>query len=384
MANREVYLDHAAATPMSHRVVETMLLYFTERFYNPSAPYWPAVEVRQEYERAKAQIGKLIGVKSDQLIITAGATESINLALAGRKSILISGVEHPSVVKAAQASGQVKIAPVTSQGIVEVDGLTDLIDDQTELVSVCLASSDLGTIQPLRLIAETIKQKRLDRLQQGNQTPLLFHSDASQGLAFLDFNAARSGVDLLTISAAKLGGPKQVAALWVRPGVKLQPLITGGGQEMGLRSGTENVAGVIGFAAAVREITTGQGKMVAKLRDHFEQTLSAELPFVRFLGSRKKRLPNYSVFTTSNLEAERLIYRLEKRGVFVSTGAACAASRGQGSLALKSIGLTEAEQAASLRITLGVKLNQDDIDYAVKVMAEEIKLEKERVDAKSS
>lgn len=375
---RQVYLDYAAATPMKPAVVQAMLPYFQTKFYNPSAAYLPALEVRADYQAAKVVIARELGVKADQLIMTAGATESINLAFSTANRVLISSLEHPATQAVARSKSQCQLVPILTSGLVDVDQLENLIDDETDLVSVSLVSSDLGTIQPIAEIGQIIKTINLKRRLLGNKRVLLFHCDASQALGYLEVKPGRLGVDLLTISAAKIGGPKQVGALWVRPGIQLQPLLYGGGQELGLRGGTENVAGVIGFAAAIASLARGRQREIAKLRDYFEQKL-LKLPNVRLLGHPKKRLPNYLVLSFSDVEAERLIYYLEERGVFVSTGAACAANRGKASLALVSLGLTEAEQIASLRLTLGAEISRDDVDYAGQMIIDAVKLERERV-----
>ncbi len=374
-----IYLDYAAATPMDERVVEAMKPYFSQKFFNPSSPYLPAVETRQQYQQAKAVIAKFIGAKADQLVMTAGATESINLAFSGSKQVIISGVEHPAVLAVAQTK-QIKVAPVSKVGIVKLDELEAMITDQTDLVSVCLASSDLGSIQPISQISQLIKQINQQRSLSGNKTKLLLHCDASQGLGQVDVNISRLSVDLLTISAAKIYGPKQVAALWIRPGVKLVSQIHGGGQELGLRSGTENVAGVIGFAKAIEIIKSNQAPRVAKLRDQFETELTDQLgETIKFLAHPKKRLANFSVFSLLDVDAERMIYRLERRGVLLSTGAACAANRSRGSMALVNIGLSDAEQQSSLRMSIGRMTTQAELIEAAKIIADETKLERKRL-----
>ena len=376
---RTVYLDYAAATPLKAKVLTAMMPYLTELFYNPSAPYLPAVEVRQAYREAKSVIAQSIGAKADQLIMTAGATESINLAFGAAKHVLISGVEHPAVQQVAKAKSSCRIVPVSSAGLLDLNKFEELLDDQVDFVSVSLASSDLGTIQPITEISQRLAQINLQRKMKA-QPPILFHCDASQALSYLEVNPSRLGVDLLTVSAAKIGGPKQVGALWIRPGVVLPPLLRGGGQEMGLRSGTENVAGVIGFAAAIDQLARrGNYKTVAKTRDRLEQILLT-VPEAKLLGHPKKRLPNYCVVSFDGLEAERLIYRLEARGIYVSTGAACSANRGTGSLALASIGLSESAQLGSLRLTIGADTTLEDVEYAGQIIVDEVKLEQERVE----
>ena len=377
----EVYLDHAAATPVDSRVLAAMLPYFTDQFFNPSAPYLPAIKARSDYQTAKSTIAQVIGAKADQLIMTAGATESLNLAFSGSESVVISGLEHPAVVKLAQSKSSHAIAKITPGGIVNIDDLMSKITDKTDLVSVSLVSSDLGTIQPISKIAAEIRKLRDQRLMCGNQRPLKLHCDASQGLGYLPVNVARLGVDLLTLSAAKIYGPKQIGCLWAHPGVKLQPLIIGGGQEMNLRSGTENVPFVIGFAKATELLKRIKLDTIRGLRDQLEHYLLTKIPDAKVIGSVKKRLPNYLVMSFSGIEAERLIYRLENYGIYVSTGAACAANRGHGSQALKAIGLTPSEQMASLRITLGRLTTQAQVDYAKEIIVREVIAEWERCHA---
>lgn len=373
-----IYLDHASATPMKPSVVSAMLPYLSDVFYNPSAPYLPAVEVRQAYESAKSQIAQVLGAKADQLIMTAGATESINLAFAGAERVLISGIEHPAVQAVALAKKSCQILPVTSRGLLDLETVAEFLDDEVDLVSLSLVSSDLGTIQPVAELARLIKEVNLRRRLAGKDKMILLHCDASQALNYLEVNPARLGVDLLTISASKIGGPKQVGALWVRPGVVLKPVLLGGGQEMGLRGGTENVAGVIGFAEACKLLSKGKGREIVKLRDRLEKDL-LEIEGLKIIGHSKKRLPNYLVFSIDGLEADRLIYRLEAQGVLLSTGASCSANRGKASLALKSIGLSESEQNASLRLSLGELNALEDIEKAGQIIKNEVKLERERI-----
>lgn len=375
----EVYLDYAAATPADERVVKAMLPYFSDKFFNPSAPYLPAVRVRADYQLAKATIAHTIGAKADQLVMTAGATESLNLAFSSAKNVVISGVEHPAVIKLAQNKQSYSVANISSGGIVEVDDLIDKITDETDLVSVSLVSSDLGTVQPIAKIAAEIRKIRENRELRGLKQPLYLHCDASQGLGYLTINVSRLGIDLLTLSGAKIYGPKQIGCLWIRPGVKLQPLVIGGGQEMNLRSGTENVPFVIGFAKAIDLTRKFKTKEVVLLRNELEKYLLDNISDVRVLGSIKKRLPNYLVVSFAGIEAERLIYRLENYDIYVSTGAACAANRGSGSQTLKNLKLSEAEQIASLRLTLGQHTTREQIDYAKKIIVREVLAEREWV-----
>ena len=370
-----IYLDHAAATPVSDKALQAMLPYFSEQFFNPSAPYLPAKRVREAYESAKDQLAHVIGAKGVDLVITAGATESINLAFTvSYGKVLTVATEHAAVLETAKLHDHASVK-VDKAGLIDLRDLEHNLSDQVDLVSVSLANNELGTIQPLAEISEIIRRVRQDRLQRGITTPLYLHSDASQALNLLDINVSRLGVDLLTINAAKCGGPKGVGALYIAHGVKLAPINVGGGQERGLRSGTENVPGLIGFATAAAEAKSHLSyhrKQYQEMTKILRQELSALQPQPIFLGNPKKQLANFCPVTFPGLDAERLIYRLEGREVYVSTGAACAASKGSKSHVLAAIGLSDAEIAGSLRISLGSTNTVDQIREAARIICEEV------------
>ena len=360
-----IYLDHAAATPVSDKARRAMEPYFSENFFNPSAAYLPAVEVRHAYEAAKDEIAHVIGAKGADLVITSGATESINLAFSiiptgSDAEVLISAVEHAAVLENAKRCGNYRTFAVDETGRVLLDDVAAKITPRTQFISVCLASSELGTIQPIADISRLVLAERQRRALAGETTPLYLHCDASQGPGLMEVKVARLGVDLLTSNAAKVYGPKGVGALYVGHQVRLQPLTVGGGQEMGLRSGTENVPAVMAFAAAMTDAEkhiNSERKRLQQLRDILRQELS-DLPQVRFLGDKKHQLPNMLPICLPGLDAERLIFALEARSVYLSTGAACAASKGIKSPTLRAIGLTDEEIAGSLRISLG-RLNDE-------------------------
>ncbi len=381
-----IYLDHAAATPVSKKALLTMSPYFDDQFFNPSSPYLPANHVRDNYEYAKDQIAHAIGAKGNDLIITSGATEATNLAFtavntidAEHPEILILETEHASV-KSVANSKPAKLTEIK----VDKTGLIDLVDFHRKLnknvifVSIALVNNELGTIQPLAEIAELIKKERESRLETGNKTPIYFHSDASQALNCLEVGVARLGVDLLTISSAKIGGPKGVGALYKNHDVKLEPLIYGGGQEMSLRSGTENVPGVIGFAAAAaeaKEHVGGNRKKYEKLAEILRAELKKSPIEPLFLHNKKHSLSSFVPVSFPGIDAERLIYKLEEKEVYVSTGAACAANKGTRSHVLEAIGLSDEEIAGSLRISLGPLNTEDNVKEAGKLIVAAIKEE---------
>lgn len=379
-----IYLDYAAATPLSDKALNAMLPYYSEQFFNPSAAYLPAVAVRRAYEKAKDDIAHVIGAKGADLVMTSGATESINLAFSlipAGAEVLISAVEHASVLESAKRTGNYKVIDVDKNGRIDIEDFKAKLTPRTQFVSVCLVSSELGTIQPISDLARIVAAERQRRAFAGEKTPLYFHTDASQGLGLLEVKLNRLGVDLLTLNAAKVYGPKGIGALYVGHNVRLKPLVVGGGQEMGLRSGTENVPATIAFAAAITEAEkhlNGERKRLQDLKRSFRQILS-DLPNIRFLGKEKNQLASYLPITIPGLDAERLIYALEDRGVYVSTGAACAASKGIKSPSLQAIGLSESEIAGSLRITMGKQTDLSSIQKAGEIIHEVVKDELTRL-----
>ncbi len=384
MTDDIIYLDHAAATPLDRRVLDAMTPYFTDAFFNPSSPYAPALTVRREYEAAKQVIASAIGAKGDELVMTAGATESINLAfnsIGGH--VVTSVIEHHAVLAAARRHDHT-LVDVDERGLVSAQAVAKTITPQTRLVSIALANNELGTIQPLRDIAEILKRERARRLAVGDTTPIYLHSDASQGVGQLDVNTARLGIDLLTVNAGKVYGPKQVGLLWTARGVLLDAQIVGGGQERGLRSGTENVAGVIGFAEAMRLADKGrksESERLRVLRDELQRTLTDAFPDAVLSGHQKHRLPGHLHISFPGIDAERLIFALEMRGVLVATGSACAANKGTRSHVLAAIGLADEVADGSLRITLGKLSTEENCQKAAMIIIEEVQREKVRIGA---
>lgn len=383
MAAPKYYLDYAAATPVDRRVFDAMVPYLVEDFFNPSSPYAPAVKVRREYEAAKSQLASTFGARGDELIITAGATESINLAFAGpKRHVVTSQIEHDAVLAAAKRFDHTLVAP-TKYGIVTTEAVKAAITPNTQLVSVQLANNEIGTIQPIRDIATVVAAERSRRQDKGSKIPLYLHCDASQGFGQIDVNVARLGVDLLTLNSGKMYGPKQVGLLWAKPGVHLTPTIVGGGQERGLRSGTENVAGTIGFATAAKlahDHRKSESERLAVLRDNFENKLKEAFQTLLVSGHPRRRLAGSLHISIPGLDAERLIFALESRDVMLATGSACAANKGTRSHVLAAIGLSDAEADGSLRITLGRHTDKETVDEAADIIIEEIRREQSRVE----
>ena len=378
-----IYLDHAAATPVSRKVLQAMEPYFTQDFFNPSAAYLPAKKVAAEYETAKNTIAHAIGAKGTDIVITAGATEANNLAFTavaqrnhGKGEVLYLETEHDSVRAVAKQydSKAIKVLP---SGLINLEDLKTKITDETTLISVSLANNELGTIQPLAEIGSLVREIRIDRLKRGIKIPIYLHSDASQALNLLDISVARLGVDMLTLNAAKVYGPKGVGALYAAHDVKLSPLTMGGGQEKGLRAGTENVPGVIGFATAIKEAKEHLNGNRKKYKS-FKQILLSELQGYELIN-KKHTLDNFIILCYNGIDAERLIYLLEEKEIYVATGAACAASKGQKSHVLTAIGLSDSQIAGSLRLTLGETNTEEQIHEAAQIINEVVTTERERI-----
>lgn len=381
---RECYLDYAAATPMAPEAVEAMLPYLTRRFHNPSAPYAAARAVRSELEDARARLAHVIGASPANVTLTAGATEANNLAFAATEGTVVTlATEHESTLRCAEARDHV-VVPVGADGRVSAEGVRRAVTPDVELVSISLANGEIGTIQPIREIAGVVADERARRLVAGERRQILLHTDASQAAGYCSVNVSSLGADLVTLSAAKVYGPKQVGLLWAADGVELRPLVVGGGQERGLRSGTENVAGAMAFARALElaeELRPHESRRLASMRDSLQRRLVGEFPWAQVAGPRrgKLRLPGLLHISFPGLEARRLVILLERRGVSVGTGSACAASQMRVSHVLSALGLPDDVSGGSLRITLGRPTTEDDVDYAAAAIIDVVREESARL-----
>lgn len=379
-----IYLDHAAATPLDERVLAAMLPYFTEQFYNPSSPYAPALYVRRAYEEAKRTIAACIGAKPDELVMTAGATESVNLAFNSIGGHAVTAnIEHHAVLKAAERYDHT-IVKADVHGIVSPASIQAAVRPDTRLVSIALANNEVGTVQKLSEIARVIAAERTRRLDAGEDTPIYLHTDASQGVGQIDIHVARLGVDMMTLNAGKIYGPKQVGLLYAASHVDLTPQIVGGGQERGVRSGTENVPGVIGFAKAIElaeRHRKAEAKRLQELRSALKTALTDALPEAVISGHPTHHLPGHLHISFPHIDAERLVFALEARGVLVATGSACAARQSARSHVLGAIGLAPEVADGSLRLTLGHLSDEANIHRAAAIIIEEVQREKARAAA---
>ncbi len=340
--------------------------YLEDEFANPSSLYTAARRTRQAVEQARYQIAGILGAKPTEIIFVSGGTESNNLAVQGVLRAqsgahwVASAIEHDAVLgqTAPMASQDHKATVVAVQpnGIVDPAMVEAAITDETVLVSLMLANNEIGTIQPVAATAKLIHVLRQDRAGRGIKRPLYLHTDATQAANYLDLHVTRHGVDLLSLSGSKIYGPKGTGILYVRQGTQLEPLMYGGGQERGRRSGTENVAGAVGLAAALENAQAGresEGHRLAQLRDEVIRRLLKTIPGAKLNGDPKRRLPNNVSLTIPGAEGEALVLYLEQAGILASTGSACSSSDLDPSHVLLAIGRTTEEAGSSLRLTLG-------------------------------
>lgn len=384
MSQQSIYLDYAAATPVDDRAIAVMQPFLRDTFYNPSAVYQAARGVRKQLETARGVVANVLGAKDQEIIFTAGGTEANNLAIHGvmrqfpEANIVVSSIEHESVLEPAKQY-DCRIAPVTEKGIVDLRALESLIDENTVLVSVMYANNEIGTIQPLKEISTLVAKKRAERSNLSLSTshyPLYFHTDACQAANYLDLQTTRLGVDLMTLNGGKIYATKQSGCLYVRARVELASLIQGGGQESNLRSGTENIAGIVSFATMLQYVQQERKSEVERMQrisKLFFATLSQRTEEIFLNGSEKHRLPNNIHVTISGADGERLLMELDEAGVQVATGSACTASNDQPSHVLRALGLSAADASSSIRITLGRPTTEKEAQYAAEKMSEVIR-----------
>ena len=375
---RTVYLDHAAATPMSDAVSVAMRPYQQELFYNPSALYLASKDVSAVIEKTRVSVAGHLGAKPTEVIFTAGGTEANNLAIAGVMDqypdgeIVTSSVEHDSVLMPARRykTNEISVKP---DGRIDLEDLAKKITDKTLLVSVMYANNEIGTVQPIRQVAKVIEEVRKTREKLGNSLPIYFHTDACQAANYLDLHVSRLGVDLMTLNGGKIYGPKQSGVLFKSAGVQLKPQIVGGGQEYGLRSGTENVAGIVGFGAALDEAQAMRGeesRRLQELQKYFIEQIESQFKDAIITGSKEYRLPNNVHIQFEGQDNERLIMALDEAGIMCAAGSACSASKEEVSHVLHACNLSDEAAQSSLRFTLGRSTTKSDVDYTLKTLRE--------------
>ena len=373
-----IYMDHAATTPMDSVVLSAMLPYFSDIFANPSSIYALAQESRKVVDDSRQKIASLLGARRSEIMFTSGGTESDNAALRGvasalqstGKHIITSQIEHHAVLHTCyqleQLGYEISYLPVDQNGIINPTSVINAIREDTILVSIMMANNEIGTIQPIEQICCLVKDEAKRR-----GTNIIFHTDAVQAAGFLDFNVKKLGVDLLSLSAHKFYGPKGVGALYIRRGTPFETQLSGGGQERGRRSGTENVAAIVGMAKAL-EISIENREQTnlhcIKLRDKLIKDVMSNIKEVNLNGDDTLRLPNNVNFSFSGVEGEPLLLGLDFAGICVSSGSACSSGSLEPSHVLTSLGLTDEQAQGSLRITLGRENTVEEVEKIVGVL----------------
>jgi cysteine desulfurase len=368
-----VYMDHNATTPLAEPVADRMMAVLREEFGNPSSVHHFGQRAKAVVDEARAAVAELIGGDPTEVIFTSGGTESDNFALrgaaealepSGRRHLISSGIEHEAVLNTLKALArrgwQTTLLPVGTSGLITSDALAAALTDQTAVVSIMHANNEIGTIQPVAELTRLAKAKGA-----------VVHTDAVQTAGKIPVNVKALGVDLLSISAHKFYGPKGVGALWVRRGLRLLPFMTGGKQERGRRSGTENVAAIAGMGVAARLALAKmaeEASRLAALRDRLEQRILQAVPGTAINGDPETRVPNTSNISFDRVEAESLLIALDLEGVAVSTGSACSSGTLEPSHVLKAMGLPAHPTQNSIRFSLGTSNTDADVDRVVAVL----------------
>jgi len=373
----KVYLDNAATTRLDPRVLAKMKPYFSEKYGNASSIHSLGQEAFLDLQKAKETVAKALDGEAESVIFTSGATESNNLIIKGvalanqakGNKIIVSSIEHPCVRESAnelaRAGFKVEFVPVNSEGIITPEALEKLIDKETILVSIMTVNNEIGTIQDISTLAKV-----------AHKYGAYFHTDAVQAIPYLKIDIKKMGIDLLSLSGHKFYGPKGVGVAYIAKGIKVKPLIVGGGQENNLRSGTYNMPGIMGLAFALELAYKERDaylKQVKTLRDYFWQKIKKEISGVKLNGSLVKRVPANLNIMFGSIEGEAILMDLSFKGICVSTGSACSATDLRASYVLKAIGLDKNNLNSNIRFSLGRFNTKKEIDYTIKCLKDTVK-----------
>lgn len=361
------YLDHAATTPVRPEVLDAMLPFFGERYANPSGAHVAARDARRAVDDARDQVAAALGAEPGEVVFTSGGTEADNLAVlgghaAGGGVVVCSAVEHHAVLDPVRSVGG-RVVPVDDRGVIDLDALAAALDPDVSVVSVMLVNNEVGVVQPLEAVAEVVRARA---------PGALLHTDAVQAVCWLDVAARTSVADLVSVSAHKLGGPKGVGALVVRAGAALAPRQLGGGQERGLRSGTQNVPGIVGLGVAIERTVAGRDDEVPRRRAQRDRLLDGLLGAidgaVETGGGRDERVAGIAHLCLPAVESEALLFLLEERGVLASAASSCSSGALEASHVLAAMGVPADLAGGSLRLSLGWATTDADVDLALEVV----------------
>ena len=370
-----IYLDNAASTVIHNEVFQEMIPFLKEQYGNPSSIHHSGRIASRAIQKARKQIANLISANPEEILFTSGGTESNNIALFGithtnkGKHIITSSIEHDAVLepckKLEKEGFDVTYLPVTRDGLINPEDVKKSITKNTCLVSIMFANNEVGTVQPIGEIAKLCSEKRI-----------FFHTDAIQAIGKLEINVKELRLDMLSISSHKINGPKGVGALYIKSGTKIEPYILGGGQENGLRSGTENVASVVGFGKACELAKENLEKNILhfkNLRDVLVSKVMKEIPYVSINGHPEKRIPNNAHFTFLGVNGEDLIIKLDEEGIAASTGSACSVRTQKESHVLRAMGFLHEQIAGSLRLTVGSMNTISEIENTITILKRVVK-----------
>lgn len=371
-----MYLDNSATTQISKEVLEEMMPYLTEEYGNPSTLYSIGRESKKALEQARQRIADSINAKKDEIIFTSGGSESDNLAIKGlafklRKKgnhIITSEIEHPAVKQTLyfleSLDFKVTYLPVYENGLIKIEDLKEAITPETILITIMHGNNEIGTLQPIEEIGKI-----------AHENGIIFHTDAVQTFGKVAIDVEKQNIDLLSVSSHKINGPKGVGAIYIKKGIRLVPLIHGGGQERGIRAGTENVAGIVGFGKAA-EIATSKleehAEKLSKIRDEIVEKVLNTIPESYLNGDANQRLPNIANLRFTAIEGESLILLLDAKGYQASTGSACSSNTLEASPVLTALGLDPVDVHGSLRISLAPESDEFDVDEFVNVLSEAV------------
>jgi len=373
---RQVYLDNAATTKTDKKVVEAMLPYFTEKYGNPSSMHGMGMEAKKAVNDARKKTAEILNCSDKEIIFTGSGTESDNLAILGyaRKNkdkgnhIITTSIEHHAVLdsfeKLKEEGFEVTLLDVDRDGLVDLKQLKESITEKTIFVSIIYANNEIGVIQDIREISKICKEKGV-----------VLHIDACQAVNYCSIDVKELGVDLMTLNGSKIYGPKGIGVLYKKEGIMIEPIVYGGGQEFKLRSGTENIPSIVGFAKALEELTKHKDKEIessTKLRDYMIENL-LKIEETRLNGHATRRLPNNVNISFLNVEGESVLLLLNEEGIYASTGSACTSDSLEPSHVIVALGLPHELGHSSIRFSLGKDTTKEDIDYVIEKMNEIIK-----------
>ncbi len=373
---KTIYLDHAATTPVDPLVVETMMPYYVDQYGNASSLHRLGRAAHEALEKSRETVARVINARSEEIVFTGSGTEADNLAVKGvarryrgrRNRVITSSIEHHAVLETCEhlkgEGFKATLLPVSKDGIVDPAQLEKSIDEDTVLVSIMHSNNEIGTLQPIEEIAEI-----------AHAHGAFLHTDAIQSIGKVEVDVGKEGIDLLSMSAHKIYGPKGVGALYIRKGVEIEPILHGGGHERGLRSSTENIPGIVGLATAMELAKERYSEDIPKVRDLRDLLMRGILEAVEdahLAGHPTRRLPNVVSLYFPGIEGEALVLGLDEKGIAASSGSACSSLKSECSHVLLALGINEVDGRGSLRLSLGRDNTRQEVEYTVEAVRDTV------------